>query len=64
MRLPTFERTANGLLAEADIFELELVLSERPEAGDLIPGGRACVSFVGRQKGAANVAVPESFITT
>lgn len=40
VRLPTFERTANGLLAEADIFELELVLSERPEAGDLIPGGR------------------------
>ena len=40
VRLPTFERTADGLLPEAEIFELELLLTEHPEAGDLIPGGR------------------------
>jgi mRNA-degrading endonuclease RelE of RelBE toxin-antitoxin system len=40
VRLPTFERTAYGLLPEAEIFELELLLTEHPEAGDLIPGGR------------------------
>jgi hypothetical protein len=27
-------------LSEADIFELEMLLTVRPEAGDLIPGGR------------------------
>ena len=40
MRFPTFEKTATGLLSEADIFELEMLLTVRPEAGDLIPGGR------------------------
>ena len=39
-RFPTFEKTATGLLSEADIFELEMLLTVRPEAGDLIPGGR------------------------
>jgi mRNA-degrading endonuclease RelE of RelBE toxin-antitoxin system len=40
VRLPTFERTSDCLLPEAEIFELELLLTEHPEAGDLIPGGR------------------------
>lgn len=40
VRLPTFERTADGLLSETDILELELLLAAQPGAGDLIPGGR------------------------
>lgn len=40
IRFATFERTASGLLTEADIPELELFLTEQPGAGDLIPGGR------------------------
>jgi hypothetical protein len=40
VRLPTFEKTAAGLLAEAEILELELQLTEQPLAGDVIPGGR------------------------
>lgn len=39
-RLATFERTAIGLLSEADVLDLEISLMERPEAGALIPGGR------------------------
>ena len=40
IRFPTFERSVAGLLAEADILELELLLAVQPELGDLIPGGR------------------------
>lgn len=40
VRLPTFERSADGLLTEADVLETELVLMTNPEAGDLIPSGR------------------------
>ncbi len=40
VRLPAFEKTAAGILSESDIFELELILAVRPDAGDLIPGGR------------------------
>ena len=40
VRFPTFEKSAAGLLSEADIFELEMQLVVRPDAGDLIPGGR------------------------
>jgi hypothetical protein len=39
-RLATFERTADGLLSETDILDLEIALIEQPEAGALIPGGR------------------------
>lgn len=38
--MPTFERTAAGLLSETDLFELELLLTVDPDAGDLIPSGR------------------------
>ena len=40
VRLPSFEKTAAGLLSEADILELELILAAQPDAGDLIPSGR------------------------
>ena len=40
VRFPTFEKSAAGLLSEADILELEMQLVVRPDAGDLIPGGR------------------------
>jgi hypothetical protein len=40
VRLPTFEKTVTNILSESDIFELELILAVRPDAGDLIPGGR------------------------
>lgn len=40
VRFPTFEKTAADLFSEADIFELEMLLAEQPDAGDLIPGGR------------------------
>ena len=40
VRFPTFEKTAAGLFSEADILELEMLLSVQPDAGDLIPGGR------------------------
>jgi hypothetical protein len=36
--LPTFERTARGLLTEADRRRLEMALVKDPEVGDLIPG--------------------------
>lgn len=39
-RLQTFERSASGLLTEADVMELEIALMLRPEAGALIPGGK------------------------
>ncbi len=39
-RLLTFERSASGLLTEADVMELEIALMLRPEAGALIPGGK------------------------
>jgi len=39
-RLQTFERSASGLLTEADVLELEIALMIRPEAGALIPGGK------------------------
>jgi hypothetical protein len=35
-----FERTATGILSETDIFEIELLLTVHPDAGDLIPSGR------------------------
>ena len=40
VRFPTFERTAAGVLSESDILELEVFLTEQPEAGDLIPSAR------------------------
>ena len=40
VRFPTFEKTAAGLLSEAEIVELEIHLTEQPDAGDLIPGAR------------------------
>ena len=40
VRFPTFEKSAAGILSEADILELELLLTVHPDAGDLIPGGR------------------------
>lgn len=40
IRLPIFEKTASKIFSEADIFEMELLLTVHPEAGDLIPGGR------------------------
>ncbi len=40
VRFPTFERSADSLLTEAEILEMELQLVVRPDAGDLIPGGR------------------------
>ena len=39
-RLQTFERSASGLLTEADVMELEIALMLRPEAGALIPSGK------------------------
>jgi hypothetical protein len=39
-RLLTFERSASGLLTEADVMELEIALMLHPEAGALIPGGK------------------------
>jgi hypothetical protein len=39
-RLQTFERSASGLLTEADVMELEVSLMLRPESGALIPGGK------------------------
>lgn len=39
-RLAAFERSAVGLLSEADILDLEIALMEQPEAGALIVGGR------------------------
>lgn len=40
VRFPTFEKSAIGLLSEADILELEMQLVVHPDAGALIPGGR------------------------
>ena len=40
VRFPTFEKSAAGLLSEADILELEMQLVVHPDTGDLIPGGR------------------------
>lgn len=40
VRFPVFEKSAAGLLSEADILELEMHLAVHPHAGDLIPGGR------------------------
>lgn len=40
MRFPTFEKSSAGILSEADILELEMLLTVHPDAGDLIPGGR------------------------
>lgn len=40
IRFATYERTASDLLTESDILELELILTEQPDAGELIPGGR------------------------
>ncbi len=39
-RLLTFERSASGLLTEADVMELEIALMLRPEAGAVIPSGK------------------------
>ena len=38
--LATFTRSASKLLSELDVFDLELALVLKPEAGDVIPGGR------------------------
>lgn len=40
VRFPTFEKSAAGILSEADILELEILLTTHPDAGDRIPGGR------------------------
>lgn len=40
VRFPTFEKSAAGLLSEADILELEMQLAVHPDAGDVIPGSR------------------------
>ncbi len=40
VRFPTFEKSAAGILSEADILELEMLLTVHPDAGDLIPGSR------------------------
>jgi hypothetical protein len=40
VRFPSFERSAAGLLSEAEILELELLLAVHPHTGDLIPHGR------------------------
>jgi hypothetical protein len=38
--LATFTRSAAKLLSELDVFDLELALVLKPEAGDVISGGR------------------------
>ncbi len=40
VRLHTFEKTASGLLSEAEIIEIEAILTANPNAGDVIPGSR------------------------
>jgi putative component of toxin-antitoxin plasmid stabilization module len=40
IRFASFEKSASNIFLETDILELELFLSEHPEAGDLIPHGR------------------------
>ena len=40
VRLQSFESSAAGLFSEDDVLEIELLLAERPDAGDLIPHGR------------------------
>ena len=40
VRFLSFDKSAAGLLSEAEILELELQLVIQPDAGDLIPGGR------------------------
>ncbi len=38
VRLPSFERTAAGVLSEEDIRALEQVLIDYPRAGQVVPG--------------------------
>jgi len=40
IRLFSFEKSADGLFTESDLLELEIALITRPNAGDLIPGGK------------------------
>jgi len=40
VRFPAFEKSVAGLLSEADILDLEMLLVAHPHLGDLIPGGR------------------------
>ena len=40
VRFSAFEKSVAGLLSETEVFELELLLAIRPDAGDLIPTGR------------------------
>lgn len=40
IRLPSFEKSAKGLLSESDILEMEEQLVSSPQAGDVIPGAR------------------------
>jgi hypothetical protein len=39
VRLPSFERSAEGVLSEEDIRELERELVEQPRKGDVLRGG-------------------------
>ncbi len=39
---PTFVKSANGLMGEDDLVDLQSVLMLRPEAGVLIPGSAGC----------------------
>lgn len=39
VRLPSFERSAEGVLSEEDIRELEHELLEQPRKGDVLRGG-------------------------
>lgn len=40
IRFASLENSSSDLLTEDDVLELELFLTEHPDAGDLIPGGR------------------------
>lgn len=54
VRLPSFERSAAGLLEEEDVRALEMTLLKDPRAGAVVPGGagirKVRVGFDGRGK--------------
>lgn len=54
IRFASFESSADGLLTEDHVLEMELFLTEHPDAGDLIPGGRGLRKLRRPAKGRGN----------
>ena len=56
VRLPSFERTVDGVLSEEDIRELEMILLAEPRKGRVVQDTAASARYARHRRGEARAA--------